>query len=290
MFGRHKISHYFLALAFLLVAAAAQAEPAIWVIKQKKATIYLFGTIHLLRPETVWNVPKIKKATAESRELWLEVVLDPNDSTSMNVMGKYGFDSTKRLSEALSAEQRERLVKTADQYTFPMELIDQMRPWYAGLTLTLMPLLKAGYNPNAGVEEILRVRAQIAGRKVAGLETLEEQIKLLSELSEADQIDFLMAAISNTEEGVAYFKKMEQAWSEGDLKALETIFADEMKNEAPMAYQGLIVDRNKRWSEQIAKMLQKPGVKFIAVGTGHLVGPDSVQAQLARQGIKAKRY
>jgi uncharacterized protein YbaP (TraB family) len=35
--------------------------------------------------------------------------------------------------------------------------------------------------------------------------------------------------------------------------------------------------------------MEKPGVVFVAVGTGHLTGPDSVQNQLAMLGIKSGR-
>jgi len=35
--------------------------------------------------------------------------------------------------------------------------------------------------------------------------------------------------------------------------------------------------------------MAKPGTVFVAVGAGHLAGPDSVQAQLARLGVKAQR-
>jgi uncharacterized protein YbaP (TraB family) len=35
--------------------------------------------------------------------------------------------------------------------------------------------------------------------------------------------------------------------------------------------------------------MQQPGIVFMAVGTGHLVGSDSVQAKLAARGIRSAR-
>jgi uncharacterized protein YbaP (TraB family) len=290
MFSGGIIARSSLTLAFFIAALAAQAEPAMWVIKKKQTTVYLFGTIHILRPETVWNVPKIKKAAARSSELWLEVPMDAQELSMVEPMHKYGFDPTKPLAEKLTPEQHARLEKVAAEYTFPINLLDQMRPWYAGMTLGMMRMMKAGYTSNAGVEMVLQTDARIRRHKVAGLETLEQQLKILAEIPEADAIDLLMQSIDDAEKGVALLQEMDEAWNNADLRSIERIFVDEMKTQAPAAYQHLLVERNQRWSEQIARMLKTPGVKFVAVGTAHLVGPDSVQAQLAKRGIKVSRY
>lgn len=289
MFPSRKLLCRGLVVAVLLAGAHAQAEPAMWMIKNKRTTIYLLGAFHLLRPETVWNVPKIKKAAAQSKELWLEIPLDSKDTSVFGLMHDYGFDSNRSLAEKLTPEQHAHLERVAAEYTFPMELLDKMRPWYAGITLTMMPVLKAGYNPMAGVEMLLAADARIHRRAIKGFETMEEQIKLLSDLPEADQIDLLMQSLEEIDKGVERLREMENAWSQGDLKVLETD-VEEMQREAPMAYRQLIAERNARWSEQIEKMSRGSGVKFIAVGTLHLVGPDSVQAQLAQRGIKVIRY
>lgn len=261
-----------------------------WVIKDEDSTIYLLGTFHILRPETIWNVDKIKQALGESTELWLEVVDDGKMDALTGLIQKYGYDRKKPLSRRLTKEQRARLAKTAELYTFPMKLLEPMKPWYAGITLMMMPLLKAGYNPNAGVEQVLQFEARAQGDTVAALETMEEQLQMLSSLSEADQIALLMQTLGDVEEGLAYIEKVEKAWSEGDTGALEKVFVEEMKTASAALYQRMLTDRNVRWSEKIAEMLKGSGVQMIAVGAGHLVGPDSVQAQLAKHEIIAEQY
>jgi uncharacterized protein YbaP (TraB family) len=54
-------------------------------------------------------------------------------------------------------------------------------------------------------------------------------------------------------------------------------------------YKPLLVDRNVNWAEWIDTRLDKPGVVFMGVGAGHLGGSDSVQAILAKRGIKSAR-
>jgi uncharacterized protein YbaP (TraB family) len=45
-----------------------------WVVRDHDSTIYLIGTVHVLRPDMVWNSEKVMKALGESTELWVEVV------------------------------------------------------------------------------------------------------------------------------------------------------------------------------------------------------------------------
>jgi uncharacterized protein YbaP (TraB family) len=64
---------------------------------------------------------------------------------------------------------------------------------------------------------------------------------------------------------------------------------DGVRRQSPETYKRLFSDRNAAWAEWIGKRLQQPGTVFVAVGTGHLVGDDSVQAQLASAGIRSAR-
>src|SRR5438045_1343586 len=90
---------FLVALAlFLAVALPARAEPAMWVIRDKDSTIYLIGTIHLLRHETEWDSAKVKKAVTESTELWLEVANIDDDASVLPLMAKYGTDPKNTLS------------------------------------------------------------------------------------------------------------------------------------------------------------------------------------------------
>ena len=70
--------------------------------------------------------------------------------------------------------------------------------------------------------------------------------------------------------------------------ALARTMNDSLKD-SPEVAKTLLTDRNARWATWIKERLAKPGTVFVAVGAGHLAGNDSVQAQLAKQGIKAER-
>ena len=63
---------------------------------------------------------------------------------------------------------------------------------------------------------------------------------------------------------------------------------DSLKD-SPEVAEKLLINRNKNWAAWIKQRMTKPGTVFIAVGAGHLAGPDSVQAQLAKLGVKSTR-
>ena len=62
-----------------------------------------------------------------------------------------------------------------------------------------------------------------------------------------------------------------------------------MREESEPFYQTLLVRRNANWAGQIDTMMEGEGVIFIAVGSAHLAGDDSVQALLEQRGYTVER-
>jgi uncharacterized protein YbaP (TraB family) len=269
-------------------ASPAAAAPALWVVKDKDSTIYLFGTVHVLKPETQWRSPVLDQALARSAELWVETEADDQAVMQPLVM-KYGMDAANPLSKKLTPERLAELDAVARTAGMTAAQLDPMRPWLAGLTLSVVPMLKAGYNPQSGVEAKLKAEVVAAGKPVRQLETPEQQIRFFADATPEVEMSFLDSAIDEAEESPAVLDEMVAAWAAGDVKAIERLMIDEMRGDYPGLYKTLLVDRNANWAEQIDTLLDGKGVSFIAVGAGHLAGDDSVQAMLAKRGIKVKR-
>jgi len=261
-----------------------------WVVRDADSTIYFIGTAHLLRHGMEWKSPKIDKALADSSELWLEVPDPENEAALLPLIQRYGMDNKKPLSQKLSAVQNEKLARAATEYSISRENLEPMQPWLVGMMFSALPLQKAGYDPHAGVDLILQGEAKNKGEKILGFETMEEQVRFLAELPESDQIAFLDNTLDDVAEGIAKVEKLASAWVNGDNTAIADLLVTEVKTKTPVLYQKLIVDRNARWAEKIETILRSSGVQLIAVGAAHLVGPDSVQTQLAKRGIKVEPY
>ena len=290
VFSRRALRCAAAVLATLALSRAADADPAMWVIRDADSTIYLIGTMHLLKHETEWNRAKVLGALAESKELWLEVADPTNQAAALPLIQRYGFDREHSLSSKLDRSQQEKLNKVAAQYHVPMSLLDPMQPWMAALLLTELPLQSAGYDPNAGLDMILKTEAEKRGEQVLGLETIEDQIRFLAELPEQIQIQFLESTLDEVSQGVALVDALAKAWVNGDLKTINELLVQEVKSKEPGIYQRLFVQRNVQWSEKIAELLGRSGVQVIAVGAGHLAGEDSLQTQLLKRGIRVESF
>jgi len=281
-----------LAVIFVLLALSrsAKADPAMWVIRDADSTIYLIGTLHLLKHTTEWNRARVLGALAESKELWLEVADPTNQTVALPLIQRYGFDRQRGLSTKLSPAQQEKLKKVAGQYSVPLSNLEPMQPWMAAIILTELPLQSAGYDPNAGVDMILKAEAEKRGATVLGFETLEQHIRILAELPERIQIEFLESTLDEVSKGIALVDTLARAWVNGDTKTINELVVEEVREKEPEVYRRLLVQRNVQWSEKIAALLQRSGVQLIAVGAGHLAGPDSLQMQLLKRGIRVETF
>jgi uncharacterized protein YbaP (TraB family) len=275
-----------LALGF---AGSALAEPALWAIKDKDSTIYLFGTVHVLKPDTQWRSAKIDKALTDSGDLTLEIIGADDPAVMQPLVLKYGLDPANPLSSKISAEKYKHATEVAQAGGVPPQALNMMRPWLAAVSLSMLPVIKAGYDPKSGVEVVLAKEVKAAGKAEKSFETPEQQIRFFADLPAKSEADFLSATLDDVDEGVGKIDKMVTAWAAGDLASLEAEFVSEMKSDYPELYELLITKRNQDWAQQLKAKLAGSGVSFVAVGSGHLVGPDSVQAQLAKLGIKAER-
>ncbi len=280
-----------LALALVgLWSAQVAARPALWMIRQAHSTIYLFGTVHLLPNDTAWRYPALDHALADSRTLYIELT-DDNQANMAALVLRYGLDPAHPLSSLLDASQRQRLQHAVEQASVPggMQALNMMRPWLAALTLTTAPLLKAGLDPQRGVDRQLQAQMLAAGKPVLGLETAEQQIHFLADMSDTMQLAFLQATLKDVGKDGRELTELIDAWKAGDTGRIAQIEDEDLRQQAPALYQRLLVRRNQAWAVTIAAMLKQPGTTFIAVGAAHLAGPDSVQAQLHKLGIETIR-
>lgn len=277
------------ALAATAVQPSAESGPALWVIRDADSTIYLLGSVHVLRPTTQWASDRVDQAFDSANTIWFEITNPDDQAAAMPLIAEHGLSLDRPLSSRLTAEEWAEVQAAARTSGTPAAQLEAMQPWLAALSLSMAPLIKAGYDPKSGVEVVLRDRAQKAGKPIRGLETMEQQIRLLAGLSEEAQMAFLRSALETFEEATPRLDGMVQAWAEGDVARIERLGVDQIRKESEEVYQAVLARRNADWANQIKTLLDGSGVDFIAVGAAHLAGPDSVQALLAQKGVQADR-
>jgi uncharacterized protein YbaP (TraB family) len=275
-------------VALGLAAFPAAADPALWVVRDEDSTVYLLGTVHALKPDTVWRTPAIARAIGEAGDLWVEVDTD-DTATMQGLVARYGLDPAHPLSGKLTADQLARFRAAVTGLGADPAGLETFRPWLAGLMLGVGPMIKAGFDPKSGVEEKLKALAREGGKPIRTLETQEQQIRFFADLPPAVELEFLLSSLDDAQDAAGMLDGLISAWSAGDVDAIGAMMNSDLAAMYPDLYDALLVRRNKAWAGQIETLLRGRGVTVIAVGAAHLAGPDSVQVQLARRGVTAER-
>lgn len=275
------------ATATAATTATPARGPALWKVADEDTTIYLFGTVHVLPKETEWYDQAIATALEGSDIIVTEIPMDAEAQAKGQqltmAMGLLAPGTTLRA--LLSAEQNEAYAAALAKLGVPAEAFDPMKPWLAGLTLSILPLMQQGYDPNAGVEKVLLDKVPEKPR--GALETLEFQLGIFDQMPQEAQIAFLMEAAKGIDKAKPMLDRMVAEWLKGDADALAEVMNEGLDD--PAVAEALLYKRNATWAEWINGRLDQPGTVFIAVGAGHLAGPKSVQDYLAAKGIATAR-
>ncbi|MEK7342624.1 MAG: TraB/GumN family protein [Pseudomonadota bacterium] len=267
----------------------AAPTPALWLVKDADTRIYLFGTVHVMKPGIDWFRGSVKAAFDGSDELVLEII-EPDDPNALGAtIGRLALASDGvKLSDRLPEDARAPYQAAMTANGLPWQTFEMFNPWMAGITLSVAPLERLGYQNQLGAEKILRKAAQDAGKTVEALETVEQQIGFFAGLPMPQQVKFLTATVDGLPEMEKEFGDLLTYWQAGQPDKLAQSMNESLEATPELA-QVLLIGRNANWAKWIKARLDRPGTVFVAVGAGHLAGNGSVQDQLKALGVKAKR-
>lgn len=266
-------------------AVEAYHGPAIWKVSDRDTTIYLFGTVHALPKDAQWFSGPVARAYNQSNELVTEIPMDDTAGEAQTIATQALLPKGQSLRDLMTPDDRKQFEAALVSLGLPVEALDKFQPWYAALTLSLLPVTQAGYDPQSGAENALSAKSD--GKQKASLETVSQQIALFAGLPTSAQLRLLDETVESAPTAVATLDAMVADWMKGDPDALAMLLNHDIDD--PVLYKRLLTDRNARWARWIDGRLKRPGTVFIAVGAGHLAGKDSVQEQLRKLGIKARR-
>ncbi len=264
-----------------------EATPALWVTSDADTTIYLFGTIHILRAGTEWFHGKLLTAARSSDELVTEIP-DSDQSEIQAILLDLGIlPAGQTLRALLPANDRAALERELVRLGQPINAFDRFKPWYAADLIMLLEAGRVNINAANGPESVISEYFQSIHKPRSGLETLRGQFQLLDSLPVPLQRRYLGEAANEAPTIAGELEELIAAWSRGDADQLAIINSD-MKDE-PELREILLTGRNRNWASWIKARLEKPGTVFVAVGAGHLAGEGSVQDQLKSLGIATNR-
>lgn len=274
------------ALATLAAPLHCLALPAVWTVHGAHATAVLFGSVHLLPSGVQWEPPVLAEALAHADEIWFELPIDAATGAKAQalVVAKGVLPKGASLFDRLSASDAERLRKACAEVGVPSQMVADMRPWLAEVTLSLAQDALAGARPSQGVEQ--QVSEQVgANVRRRAFETAEEQIDFLAAAPAADQTASLRETLSEIADDPGLYERAVKAWLAGDLTSLSKEALAPLAKASPPMYRRLIADRNRRWAGVLEKRLQGQGEIVVVVGAGHLLGADGLPELLRARGL-----
>lgn len=282
--------------------ATHPVKPFLWKIEgpalQKPS--YLFGTIHLSSPEMKDLHPAAEKAFTSADALFTEIPMDPKSQrelmpTLIRADGKTLDESVgDTMAAALNAEMK------AIQPELSSVPFQSMKTW---VMLVSLPLLKSQLQGQKALDAILWNRATEAGKKLAGLETIASQTGIFEKFTESE-INVMLAStlkqLKEAREGgddisgdllAAYISGDEEKVT-GEMDKSARMMARDADPELGKRFLKLLLtDRNVTMASTIDEKLKAAPdqVNFFAVGTGHLVGKDSIVTLLSGKGYQITR-
>jgi uncharacterized protein YbaP (TraB family) len=263
------------------ISAQAPKEKALlWKIsgKQLKSPSYLYGTYHLLCPDDLQLSDNVKNAVKASSKVYLE--LDFDDPEMMQKMqANMLMEGDASIKNLLPDSTFQKASKSFIATTgISLEMLSKMKPIL--LSAMLYPsLMKCELS---SPEQLFATMAAEQNKTVEGLETVEQQMKVMDQIPYAEQaqmlVDYLLEPEKFNKETIDLLKQ----YKEGDLAAMEKSMNDPAQSYSKYL-DGMLLQRNRNWIPIIMKQSTENPI-FIAVGAGHLAGEEGVISLLRKQG------
>jgi len=275
-------------LATSCTALADDAHPlSMWQIDGTNNSVYLLGSVHLLREEDYPLPSAIYAAYEEAEVLVMELDMDDLDPIAEQALAidlgliKDGRSLRDLMGPKLYAEAEE----LAAALQIPMTILEKSEPWFAAINVEMMMLMRIGFDPMQGIEYHLSGLAAGDNKEILGLETTREQLEILDNLSSESQREMLIQTLSDSLEIADAMDEMVHAWRYGDIEFLEESLLNDMQ-EFEELHEAIVVQRNKNWVQEIQELLSEDDDYLVIVGALHLIGEEGVPRLLSQRGLE----
>ena len=270
-------------------SAQEASRSCLWEVSSEKATLFLLGTVHLLKPGTHTVSPAAEAAFQQARTILLEVDLDEAESPATGqLFSRKALLHGETLEDKVSSETLALAVEKTEAMGLPFDRLRSLKPWFLSLTLSLIKLQTLGFDPKHGIDRYFFDKGKQAGKEMRALETIEYQLDRFDGMSDRMQEEMLLQTLEELDHLEEEMEQMVKAWSRGEVEVLEELTQESFKD-FPGLYQRLITERNKNWLLEIEPILNRPGTTLVVVGALHLVGSQSVVELLQEQGYTVKQ-
>ena len=240
---------------------------------------YLFGTMHMIEKEYFIFPDKLEKIVKKSEQLVMELAGLPNQKDAM----KYVLLEEGTFFDYFSKEQTDSILIWAKK-EFKMDeaafrsTMSKMKPFVVVQMATQIHFMGKTESYEMTLEEIAKTNKL----SISGLETIEQQMAFFDDLTKEQQAEMVMEGIRDSEKSIETMKEMEVLYQGQNVDSLYLMIQDE-GGVISAESADFLDNRNAAWVPQIKEMIASKRC-FIAVGAGHLGGPNGVIRLLEKEG------
>ena len=262
----------------------------LWEVKGKSNTVYLLGSMHMMKENMYPLAPEIEAAYKRSSLVVFETDMKVLESPAfaMKLMEKATYPEGASLKASLSPAMYSLLVSNLQSSLVSVEMLNRFKPWMAAMTIMVVELQKQGFDVQSGLDKHFFSRATEDKKDFDQFETPDFQMGLFTELTDKESEEFLGQTLRDLNVWKKQFDQLAQAWSTGDTKTLDKLILDSVR-EFPLMHKKLLLDRNQAWISKLEKFLQGDKDVLVVVGAGHMIGKNSVVDLLAAKGYKVEQ-
>ena len=273
-------------LAFIQPALSYNQKSFLWKVQSSRSTVYLLGSIHFMKEDVYPLNQTIENAYESSDKLVVEANINDLGKLDLRTLADRAFyKNDDHVEKHVSPETYRLIKKESKALGMPIELLRMQKPWFLALSFQAMELVRLGYSPEHGVDYHFLTKAK-GKKRILELESLDEQLRLLSGFSDREQEQFLIYTLETLSSMDRQVGTMVRAWTFGDAQAMESALSDALPPDPSLApiVQKLFDDRNLKMTSKIEGYLNSNGSYFVIVGAGHLVGTRGIVEMLKSRG------
>src|SRR3954454_16596558 len=202
-------------------------HPAIWKISsgsgRGRATIYLFGTIHILPPGFQWRSETLDRIVAGADTLIVESV----DSGVDPLMNSTPSPALPPLARRVSLDHRAALKHFTDALApEAVAALDGMQTWIAAIAIGYVRDFRAGEIPGPGADDWLEQHFRDVGKPVMPIESGNQVMATVNAIPEAEQRHMLDLALDAPQRSRAELRAPMHAWAKGDYGSDSALTVD----------------------------------------------------------------
>lgn len=285
-----KLVFLFTFTVLLLWHAVSFADTSVWVAASGERTVYLGGTIHMLR---AWDFPlpvEFDQAYKKASTIVFETELGTLKNARLQQINRsdFTYNDGRTLDQVLSRKAYMTLMGYSEKIGVPVSHLHLLKPSIAVAALQSVELRRNGMTEK-GVDYHFYERAVADGKVTRGLASVEEHLKYLAEQADGDEDDYVIHAIKDFKRMTMLLSQMVDMWRKGDTARIDQFSIAEMKAKYPKLYDRLLVERNRKWMPIIESYFKTPATEFVLVGAAHLAGEQGLLKQLADRGYRIDR-